>query len=33
MTGLLPFLDAHPQPDFYHGKLFLVEVPRVRIRQ
>ena len=33
MARLLPFLDAHPQQEFYHGKLFLVEVHRVRIRQ
>jgi predicted nuclease of predicted toxin-antitoxin system len=33
MERLRPFLDAHPRQDFYHGKLFLVEVHRVRIRQ
>ena len=33
MERLLAFLDAHPQQEFYHGKLFLVEVHRVRIRQ
>ena len=33
MQRLLSFLDAHPQQEFYHGKLFLVEVHRVRIRQ
>ncbi len=33
MARLLGFLDAHPQQAFYHGKLFLVEVHRVRIRQ
>ena len=33
LARLLPFLDAHPQQEFYHGKLFLVEVHRVRIRQ
>jgi len=33
MTRLLRFLDAHPQQEFFHGKLFLVEVHRVRIRQ
>jgi predicted nuclease of predicted toxin-antitoxin system len=27
------FLEGHPAQDFYHGKLFLVEVHRVRIRQ
>ena len=33
MARLLSFLDAHPQQEFYHGRLFLVEVYRVRIRQ
>ena len=33
MERLLPFLDAHPAQEFYHGKLSLVEVHRVRIRQ
>ena len=33
MARLLPFLAAHPQPEFYHGKLFLVEAHRIRIRQ
>ena len=33
MERLLSFLDAHPQQEFYHGKLFLVEGHRVRIRQ
>jgi len=33
MERLLGFLDAHPQQESYHGKLFLVEVHRVRIRQ
>ena len=33
MERLVAFLDAHPHQDFYHGKLFLVEVHRVRIRQ
>lgn len=33
MKGLITFLDRHPTQDFYHGKLFLVEVHRVRIRQ
>ncbi len=32
MERLLSFLDAHPEQDFYHGKLFLVEAHRVRIR-
>ncbi len=33
MERLLPFFDAHPQQEFYHGKLFVVEAHRVRIRQ
>ncbi len=33
MERLVAFLDDHPDQDFYHGKLFLVEVHRVRIRQ
>ena len=33
MERLLAFLDAHPAQESYHGKLFLVEVHRVRIRQ
>lgn len=33
MERLRAFLDAYPQPEFYHGKLSLVEVHRVRIRQ
>ena len=33
MARLLPFLDGHPQQEFYHRKLFLVEVHRVRIRR
>ena len=33
MERLLAFLDAHPAQEFYHGKLFLVEVHRMRIRQ
>ena len=32
MERLLSFLDTHPQREFYHGTLFLVEVHRVRIR-
>jgi hypothetical protein len=32
MARLLPFLDLHSQPDFFRGKLLLVEVHRVRIR-
>ena len=32
MARLLPFLDAHPEQEFFHGRLFLVEVHRVRIR-
>ncbi len=30
---LLGFLDLHPEQDFYRGKLLVVEVHRVRIRQ
>lgn len=26
------FLDQHPEPPFFHGKLFIVEVHRIRIR-
>ncbi|MGA2863811.1 MAG: DUF5615 family PIN-like protein [Verrucomicrobiota bacterium] len=33
MERLLAFLDAHPAQEFYHGKLFLAEVHRVRIWQ
>ena len=33
MERLLAFLDGHPVEDFYRGKLFLVEVHRVRTRQ
>jgi len=33
MQRLLSFLDAHPKQEFYYGKLLLVEVHRVRIRQ
>ena len=33
MERLQAFLDAHPQQDFYHGKLLLVEAHRLRIRQ
>jgi predicted nuclease of predicted toxin-antitoxin system len=33
MERLVAFLDGHPTQEFYHGKLFLVEVHRVRIRQ
>ena len=33
MERLAGFLDGHPAQDFYHHKLFLVEVHRVRIRQ
>ena len=32
MERLLAFLDAHPQQEFYDGKLLLVEVHRIRIR-
>ena len=33
MTGLIAYFDAYPDQEFYRGKLFLVEVHRVRIRQ
>ena len=33
MERLAAFLDGHPAHDFYRGKLLLVEVHRVRIRQ
>ena len=33
MERLIAFLDGHPAQKFYPGKLFLVEVHRVRIRQ
>lgn len=33
MERLLACLDGHPTQDFYHGKLFLVEVHQVRIRR
>jgi hypothetical protein len=33
MNGLTVFLGEHPAQEFYHRKLFLVEVHRVRIRQ
>ena len=33
MEKLVAFLDGHPPQDFYHRKLFLIEVHRVRIRQ
>ena len=32
MERLVAFLDGHQAQDFYHGKLFLFEVHRVRIR-
>ncbi len=32
MERLVAFLDSHPAQEFYHGKLFLIEVHRVRIR-
>ena len=31
MERLVAFLDGHPDQEFYHGRLFLVEVHRVRI--
>lgn len=33
MERLAAFLDGHPTQKFYHGKLLLIEVHRVRIRQ
>jgi predicted nuclease of predicted toxin-antitoxin system len=33
MERLVAFLDGQPAQEFYHGKLFIVEVHRVRIRQ
>ena len=33
MERLIAFLGGHPDQEFYHHKLFLVEVHRVRIRQ
>jgi predicted nuclease of predicted toxin-antitoxin system len=33
MKGLTAFPDEHPAQEFYHGKLFLIEAHRVRIRQ
>ena len=33
MERLLAFFNTHPAHEFYHGKLFLVEVHRIRIRQ
>ena len=32
MERLLGFLNANPDRDFYRGKLFIVEVHRIRIR-
>ena len=32
MSTLKAFLDANPAQEFYHRKLFIVEVHRVRIR-
>ena len=33
MERLAAFLDGHPDQEFYRGKLLLVEVHRMRIRQ
>jgi hypothetical protein len=33
MGRLIPFLGGHLEQQFYHGKLLIVEVHRVRIRQ
>ncbi|MBI2946597.1 MAG: DUF5615 family PIN-like protein, partial [Verrucomicrobia bacterium] len=30
MDRLLAFLEGHPAQEFYHGKLFIIEVHRVR---
>ena len=32
MERLAAFLDGHPTQKFYHGKLLLIAVHRVRIR-
>ena len=33
MDRFVAFLDGHPAQEFYHHRLFIVEVHRVRIRQ
>jgi predicted nuclease of predicted toxin-antitoxin system len=33
MQGLIAFIDAHPQQEYYHHKLIIAEPHRVRIRQ
>lgn len=33
MDRLLDYLSAHPQSDHFTGKLFLIEVHRIRIRE
>ena len=33
MERLLNYLSANPQQSFYHGKLFVVEPHRIRIRE
>ncbi|MBI2927264.1 MAG: DUF5615 family PIN-like protein [Verrucomicrobia bacterium] len=33
MERLVAFLGGHPRQEFYHGKLLVIEVHRVRIRQ
>ena len=33
MERLVAFFDGHPAQEFYHRKLFIIEVHRVRIRQ
>jgi hypothetical protein len=33
MERLVAFLDGQPAQEFYKGKLFIIEVHRVRIRQ
>jgi predicted nuclease of predicted toxin-antitoxin system len=32
MERLTAYLTSHPEQSFYHGKLFIVEVHRIRIR-
>lgn len=33
MNRLVAFIEVHPNQDFYRGKLLLVEVHRIRIRE
>lgn len=32
IKGLITYCAAHPEQDFYRGKLFIVEAHRIRIR-